>query len=138
MTSRSKPTPAAAVVFLVVIARQAEPRSSERSNKERIRASRQRTTGSCDCPRKRGWAAGGSCDARERGWAAGVEAGRDTGLAAEAGRDRGLGEEAEAGRGEGSEFFERIDCSISCNFVISRVICPWSAANWSRLRVICS
>jgi hypothetical protein len=36
--------------------------------------------------------------------------------------DMGLAAEAEAGRG--SEFFERIDCAISCSFVISRAICP--------------
>jgi hypothetical protein len=41
--------------------------------------------------------------------------------------DMGLGVEAETGRGEGSEFFERTDCSISCNFVMSRVICSGSA-----------
>jgi hypothetical protein len=53
----------------------------------------------------------------------GVEPGRDTGLGAEAevGCNMGLGAEAEAGRG--SEFFERIDCPISCSFVISCVIC---------------
>jgi hypothetical protein len=56
-------------------------------------------------------------------------------------RDTGLGPKAEAGRegrGEGSEFFERIDCSISCSFVISRVSCSRSAVNWSMLRIICS
>jgi hypothetical protein len=63
---------------------------------------------------------------------------RDTGLDVEAGRDTGLGAEAETGRGEGSEFFERMDRSISCSFVISRVICSWSAVSWSTLRVICS
>jgi hypothetical protein len=41
---------------------------------------------------------------------------------AEAGRNTGLGVEAETGRGEGSEFLERMDCSISCSFAISRVI----------------
>jgi len=50
----------------------------------------------------------------------------------------GLGAEAEAGRGKASEFFERIDRSISCSFVISRVICSWSAVSRSTLRAICS
>jgi len=39
------------------------------------------------------------------------------------GAGTGLVAEAEAGRGEASEFFERIERSISCSFVISRVIC---------------
>jgi hypothetical protein len=94
----------------------------------------------------------GSCRARDTGLGAGVEAGCDTGLGAgveagcdiglgagaEAGCDIGFGAGAEAGRGEDSEFFERIDCSISCSFVISRVICSWLALSWSTLRAICS
>jgi len=47
------------------------------------------------------------------------------------GAGTGLGAEAEAGRGEASEFFKRIDRSISCSFVISCVICSWSAVSRS-------
>ena len=65
----------------------------------------------------------GSCDACERGWAAGAEAGRGRALGAETtGRGMGMGAEV-TGRGEGTKFLELLDCSISCSFVISRVIC---------------
>jgi hypothetical protein len=85
-----------------------------------------------------GQGADGSGKVGDTGSGTEAEAGRDTGLEAEAeaGRDTGLG--AEAGGGEDSEFFTRIDCPISCSFVISRVICSWSALSWSTLRAICS
>jgi hypothetical protein len=49
------------------------------------------------------------------------------------GRDAGLRAAAGADLGEGTDILSRMDCSVTCSFVISRVICSWPAAIRSTL-----